>query len=317
MDGKPCCAPTLEKTPQEPPGQVSGVTGEAVNLQSMARIPTGPFRMGAEGPECWSSDGEGPVREFDLDDYMINRCCVTNSEFETFVEETGYQTEAESFGWSIVFMGQIPKAQKKRKSFETVVGMHWWAKVEKADWRKPGGPGTNVRKLGDHPVVHVSWNDAFAYAQWTGKKLPTEAQWEKAARGGLDQKRYPWGDDFTPKGKHQCNIWQGKFPDKNTAEDGHLWTAPVKSFPANGFGLHNASGNVWEWTSDWFHPAWRQTTGDKNPTGPSEGTEKVIKGGSFLCHDSYCNRYRPGARTRNTPDSSTSHTGFRLAYSED
>ena len=166
-------------------------------------------------------------------------------------------------------------------------------------------------------MVQGSWNDASAYAEWAGKRLPAEAEWEKAARGGLEQKRYPWGDEFLPNGKHQCNIWQGKFPDKNTGEDGHLWTAPVKSFPANGFGLHNSSGNVWEWTSDWFHPTWRQTADAKNPTGPKEGTEKVIKGGSFLCHDSYCNRYRVGARTRNTPDSSTSHTGFRLVCGED
>ena len=169
----------------------------------------------------------------------------------------------------------------------------------------------------DEPMRGISWYEADAYCMWIGKRLPTEFEWEKAARGGLERKRYPWGDEFLPKGKHQCNIWQGKFPDKNTGEDGYLWTAPVKSFPANGFGLHNSSGNVWEWTSDWFHPTWRQTADDKNPYGPKKGTEKVIKGGSFLCHDSYCNRYRTGARTRNTPDSSTSHTGFRLVYGED
>ena len=176
MNGQPCCSPPShpERTQVSVPSVQAKTKScsKKASTKNMARVPSGSFRMGAEGPECWASDGEGPIREFELDEYWIDRCCVTNSEFETFVEETGYLTEAETFGWSIVFMGQIPKAQRKRKRFETVVGMHWWAKVEKADWRKPGGPGTNVRKLGDHPVVHASWNDASAYAEWAGKNTP-------------------------------------------------------------------------------------------------------------------------------------------------
>jgi formylglycine-generating enzyme required for sulfatase activity len=193
------------------------------------------------------------------------------------------------------------------------MGLSWWVRVEKADWRKPGGPGTNIRKLQDHPVVHVSWNDAAAYAHWVGKRLPTEAEWECSARGGLDQARYPWGDELTPAGKHRCNIWQGSFPDNDTGDDGYTSTAPAKSFRANDFGLYNSAGNVWEWVQDWFDPRWHLSASMENPKGPEFGSGKVIRGGSFLCHDSYCNRYRVGARTGNTPDSSTCHTGFRCA----
>jgi formylglycine-generating enzyme required for sulfatase activity len=156
----------------------------------------------------------------------------------------------------------------------------------------------------EHPVVHISWNDALAYCHWAGKRLPSEAEWEFAARGGLRQKIYPWGDELTPNGKHQCNIWQGKFPTFNSGADGHTGTAPVKSFLPNGFGLYNCAGNVWEWCSDWFSPFKRN---------PESGESKIIKGGSYLCHASYCNRYRVAARTANTPDSSSGHTGFRCA----
>lgn len=279
----------------------------------MVEIPAGPFRMGAEGPETWEADGESPVREVTLDSFWIDRCAVSNSQFEDFVTETGYRTEAERFGWSFVFINQIPKAHRKRAKLETVMDLNWWARVDKADWRKPGGPGTNIRKRADHPVVHISWHDANAYAHWSGKRLPTEAEWEKAARGGLDQARYPWGDELTPADKHRCNIWQGKFPDDDTGADGYTSTAPAKSFRANEFGLYNSVGNVWEWVADWFDPAWHINADPTNPSGPEAGVERVIRGGSFLCHDSYCNRYRVGARSKTSPDSGTCHMGFRCA----
>ena len=181
-------------------------------------------------------------------------------------------------------------------------------------WRRPEGPGSSVVKRPTHPVVHVSWNDAVAFCHWAGKRLATEAEWEYAARGGLTQMSYPWGNELMPGAKHRCNIWQGKFPQRDTGEDGFVGTCPVNAFAANGYGLYNCSGNVWEWISEWFCPSYHlpekpQTR--ENPIGPPGGTHKVQKGGSFLCHRSYCNRYRVAARTGNTPDSSTVNAGFR------
>lgn len=281
----------------------------------MVLIEAGAFLMGTGDEDAWQADGEGPVREVRLDSFWMDTCCVTNDEFASFVEETGYVTEAEHFGWSFVFSNQIPKNHRKKAQMISVMGLPWWARIEKATWRKPGGPGTNINKLGDHPVVHVSWNDAMHYAEWMGKRLPTEAEWEVAARGGHEQKRYPWGDELTPGGRHCCNIWQGKFPENDTGADGYTSTAPVRSFRPNDFGMYNTSGNVWEWIGDWFDPRWHLGANMDNPTGPPKGDRKVIKGGSFLCHESYCNRYRTAARTGNTPDSSTCHTGFRCAMS--
>ena len=312
-DGKPCCSPSRPgRGIREPESEFSRAP-EAGSTQDMARITQERFLMGAEGPETWAADWEGPVREVRLAPYWLDRTAVTNEQFATFVETTGYRTDAERFGWSFVFHNQIPKAHRKRMVFDRAFGIEWWARVEDAGWRKPGGPGTNIRKRMDHPVVHVSWNDAQAYCQWAGKRLPTEAEWECAARGGDERRLYPWGDELTPRGKHQCNIWQGRFPEEDTAADGYAGTAPARSFPANGFGLSNMMGNTWDWVADWWSPRPHSPQPADNPTGPVDGREKVIRGGSFLCHESYCNRYRNSARTKVTPDSTTCHLSFRCA----
>jgi formylglycine-generating enzyme required for sulfatase activity len=191
--------------------------------------------------------------------------------------------------------------------------MHWWRKVDGADWLHPEGPDTNIAGREKYPVTHVSWNDARAFAEWAGKRLPTEAEWEFAARGGLEQKRFAWGDELTPGGTHMCNIWQGDFPTQNTAEDGYAGTAPIDAFAPNGFGFYTITGNTWEWCSDWFSPDYHLLATRSNPVGPSGGQTKSMRGGSYLCHGSYCNRYRVAARTSNTPDSSTTNIGFRCA----
>jgi sulfatase modifying factor 1 len=280
----------------------------------MVRIPAGPFLMGGEDPDAFPDDGEGPVRPVHVSEFHIDPKAVTNARFAAFVKTTGYQTEAERYGWSFVFHLFVRGAAAGRVLGGTVPQAPWWLPVEGADWRHPEGPGSDVTRRQNHPVVHVSWTDAAAYAAWAGKRLPTEAEWEKAARGGLEQARFPWGDDFTPRGRHRCNTWQGTFPQHNTGEDGFLGTAPVTAYRPNGYGLHNASGNVWEWCADWFSPDWHapdrpQTRRD--PAGPTGGPGRVMRGGSYLCHDSYCNRYRVAARTMSTPDSSTGHVGFR------
>ena len=271
--------------------------------------------MGSADEDGWPEDGEGPVREVELAPFRIDRTAVTNEQFAEFVEATGYRTEAERFGWSFVFHLLVPaKIKRKQAGAQRVQGLQWWIAVEDALWRKPEGPGSNIKKRMDHPAVHISWNDAAAYAEWAGKRLPTEAEWEYAARGGLEQKRYCWGDELRPGNKHMCNIWQGRFPHENSAADGWVGTAPANSFPPNGFGLRNMAGNVWEWCADRFSPDWHVPATEAtrvNPRGPQSGERRVMRGGSYLCHDSYCNRYRVGARTGNTPDSSTGNCGFR------
>ena len=335
-----CCKPGhgFGKEPEREPGEGIPVAGECAagdaccagsarqpDLEGMIRLEGGRFLMGSADVDGWPDDGEGPVREVRLRPFYLDATTVTNAAFAAFVEATGYQTEAERFGWSFVFQLLVPPAiLRKLGRGRRVEGLNWWVAVEGASWRKPEGPGSNIKKRMEHPVVHVSWHDAAAYARWAGKRLPTEAEWEFAARGGLEQQRYCWGNELTPGGKHMCNIWQGEFPHSNSAADGYVGTAPARSFPKNGFGFFNMAGNVWEWCADWFSPGWhvaeRPETRD-NPQGPPEGhaigkggsPARVMRGGSYLCHDSYCNRYRVGARTGNTPDSSTGNCGFRCA----
>ena len=287
----------------------------AGSTDGMIHLPGGPFLMGTDSDERWESDGEGPVRQVTVDPFYIDATTVTNAQFEKFVQDTGYQTDSEKFGWSFVFHLHLPKkfVEKLRKT-NAVQGLQWWLAVPAACWHRPFGERSDLKGLDNHPVTHVSWNDAIAYCQWAGKRLPTEAEWEYAARGGLVQKIYPWGDQLTPRGQHHCNIWQGKFPTENSAEDGYIWTCPVDAFKPNGYGLYNVSGNVWEWTADWFSPEHHLPEKPEtrhNPKGPCHGNAKTQKGGSYLCHASYCNRYRVAARTSNTPDSATTNAGFR------
>lgn len=300
------------ETPTAEPILHAPVSGDA---PGMIRLDGGAFLMGTDSPERWEADGEGPVREVVVKPFLIDAHAVSNARFEAFVKATGYVTDAERFGWSFVFRGLLPK--KYAESLvrtHSVPGLTWWIAVPGACWKRPEGERSNLKGRENHPVTHVSWNDAVAYCRWAGRRLPTEAEWEYAARGGLVQKIYPWGDALEPMGRHRCNIWQGKFPEQDTGADGYVGTCPVDAFEPNGYGLYNVSGNVWEWCNDWFDPSHHVRACPEtreNPRGPGTGTHKVQKGGSFLCHRSYCNRYRVAARTGNTPDSGTSNAGFR------
>jgi formylglycine-generating enzyme required for sulfatase activity len=288
-----CCAPGRdgeEPRPAAAPVPVAGAPG--AHDDDLVTLPGGTFRMGSDDG-TFPADREGPVHPVTVAPFRIGRHAVTNDRFAAFVAATGHVTIAESDGWSFVFGGLLPDDFPDTRG---VVGAEWWRQVFGASWRHPEGPHSDLTGRGDHPVVHVSWFDATAYCAWAGVRLPTEEEWEYAARGGLDQAVYPWGDELTPDGEHRCNIWQGTFPSHNTLDDGWLGTAPVGSFPANGFGLYDCSGNTWDWTDTWFTPE-----------------QRVIRGGSYLCHESYCNRYRVSARTGNTPDSTTGHMGFRVA----
>lgn len=290
----PCCGPAAARdvTPQAEFHRVVG------SDPSMTLVPGGTFRMGADDAESIAADGEGPVREVHVSPFLIDRCCVTNAEFAAFVRATGHVTDAERFGWSFVFHALVAPTAAVAQLDAEVPGAPWWRAVRGATWRAPEGPGSEIEDRGRHPVVHVSWRDASAYAHWAGKRLPLEAEWEKAARGGLEGARYPWGCELLPGGEHRANIWQGTFPTHDSGDDGYRGTAPVDAFAPNGYGLHNVAGNVWEWCWD----AWSDAS-----------DARVIRGGSYLCHDSYCNRYRVAARTFNTPDSTTAHMGFRCA----
>lgn len=256
-------------------------------------------------------DGESPLRIKQLKPFRMGTTAVTNEEFLQFVDATGYRTEAEEFGWSFVFWTDVAK---DISATQGIPGIDWWRKVDGANWKDICGPGTQVYAwLPDHPAVHISWSDAVAYANWVGGRLPSEAEWEHAARGGLGDVRFPWGDlEPDDSATFPCNIWQGKFPENNTGNDGWKTTAPVRSYEPNALGLYNMSGNVWEWTSDPF----KVTSLKKSVRNRLKGMRgyKLLKGGSFLCHRSYCYRYRIAARSGNSPDSTTTHQGFRVAW---
>ena len=304
-----CCAPT---------GNGVEATIEQKSVQNdftdMCHVPSSEFHMGASESDAIKEDGEGPVRKVVLHEFRIDAQAVSNAAFMKFVDQTQYVTTAEQSGWSYVFSGQLSKRQRRKLEGNRVMQVPWWLAIDGACWRSPEGFKSTIRRRMNHPVVHVSWNDAVAYSNWAGKRLPTEAEWECAARGGLSMQRYPWGNSLTPKGKHMCNVWQGRFPTLNLGRDGHLGTAPVNSYEPNDLGLFNVSGNVWEWCSDWFSSSWHAEDSKStriNPQGPANGVVKVLKGGSYLCHRSYCNRYRLAARIGNSVDSTTGHAGFR------
>ena len=278
----------------------------------MVSLQGGRFIMGSDDGLGHPADGEAPAREVEVRPFYLDACAVTNAAFQRFATATGYRTDAERYGWSFVFKGFVTP-ELAGPAMNSPLQTPWWLAVPNANWQHPEGPGSSFRRLMEHPVFHVSWNDAGAYCRWAGKRLPTEAEWELAARGGLEQSTFPWGDVLTPEGRHHCNIWQGNFPERNTAEDGFAGTCPVRAFEANAYGLFNMVGNVWEWCADWFSATYSRAGVTDNPSGPETGTARSMRGGSYLCHESYCNRYRVAARGSNTPDSSTGNLGFRCA----
>ena len=310
----PCCVPSKARAAQLAQSRVG--SGERIraldgSITGMNKLDGGRFLMGTDYIEGFFKDGEGPIREVVVDPFYMDVSPVLNVQFGEFARSTGYCTEAERYGWSFVFQGHIPQERYDELVAATVAAVGWWCKVNAADWRHPEGPDSSLGDRDEYPVTHVSWNDAVEYCKWAGKRLPTEAEWEYAARGGLEQKLFPWGDELTPEGRHLSNVWQGEFPGYDSGEDGFTGPCPPVAFPANNYGLYTMTGNVWEWCGDWFHPEYHITGTRSNPVGPAAGTSKVMKGGSYLCHKSYCNRYRVAARTSNTPDSATTNIGFR------
>ena len=277
----------------------------------LVSVPGGFFDMGTRR-STYPDDRDSPRRKTQVQPFLISPTCVTNAEYERFVQATGYRTIAETEGWSFVFHLLIEDLSAYP---ESPPGLRWWRQVHGATWFAPEGPGSSIKDRRDHPAVHISWYDAMAYCRWAGLTLPTEAQWERAARGGLAQRRFPWGDTLMPGGAHAMNTFQGEFPLSNTADDGYIGTAPVNAFKPNGYGLFNMTGNVWEWVSDRFGPRPAPVPGkpDRDPIGPDSGHARVQRGGSYLCHVSYCDRYHVHSRTRNDPESSTGNMGFRVA----
>lgn len=295
----------------------------------MVYLPGGKFMMGNER----GNPDERPLHEVELSGFWIDPHEVTNDQFREFVEATGYVTVAEKppkldeiegldpsmVDPSALMAGSVCFRIPTQPVQDLNDHLQWWTYVPGANWRHPGGPDTSIEGKGNHPVVHICYEDALAYCQWAGKRLPTEAEWEYACRAGGEATRYVWGDDIQPNGEWLANIWQGEFPGGNSLEDKFLTTSPVKSFPPNKFGLYDMGGNVWEWTQDWYRPDYYSMSPSKNPKGPSSSHDpqephvrkKVTRGGSFLCSDVYCVGYRPTSRMKSAPDTGLIHTGFR------
>ncbi|PBC47449.1 formylglycine-generating enzyme family protein [Rhodococcus sp. ACPA1] len=307
----PCCtagrsrgelrAPATPETRPAPP---------AAHRRDEIVLENAVFGMGDAWTEGYPADGEVPVHPVNLDAYRIDATAVTNTDFAEFVEATGYRTESERYGSSAVF--HLLVAADAADVLGEAAGARWWLDIKGADWAHPRGPRSHWTAVPDHPVVQVSWNDAQAYCTWAGRRLPSEAEWEYAARGGLAGARYAWGNTLTPEDVgDRCNIWRGRFPAQHDEGAKFTGTKAVRSFPPNGFGLYEVSGNVWEWCHDWFLPKYYRTSPHDNPPGPKVGRGKVMRGGSYLCHDSYCNRYRVSARSAAPQDSASGNCGFR------
>ena len=324
---RPVAAETNAESGAPPVIDNSETSGAAP--EGMTWIPPGEFSMGSN--EEAFTDAR-PIHRVRLKGFWMDRTEVTNEEFAKFTSITGYQTVAERKPRPEDYPGAPPENlvpgsivfSPPTKAVPLDDHYRWWSFVPGANWRHPEGPKSTITGREKHPVVHISYEDALAYAKWIGKRLPTEAEFEWAARGGLDRKRYTWGDEFKPDGKFRANSFQGHFPDKNTVEDGFGGTAPVATFEPNAFGLFDMAGNVWEWCADWYRADYYQTLMSSgiadNPQGPKDSfdpsepgiAKRVQKGGSFLCTDQYCSRYMPGGRGKSAPDTGTNHGGFRL-----
>ncbi|RPI82377.1 MAG: formylglycine-generating enzyme family protein [Planctomycetaceae bacterium] len=324
--------------------KAGGPVGPAV--PGMVWIPGGEFTMGTDSADAWSD--EKPAHQVAVDGFWMDEHEVTNAQFREFVDATGYVTTAEKAPDLDEIMSQVAPGTPPPDPQDLVPGSlvftppehsvklddftQWWRWTPGTNWRRPEGPDSSIEGRDDHPVVQVSWDDARAYAEWAGKRLPTEAEWERAARGGLERQPYVWGNEppaeqSSAEQPFRANLWQGTFPNQNTATDGFERTAPVKSFAPNGYGLYDMAGNVWEWCSDWYQrdlyasrPRDRVTRNPKGPGASSDAArpftpQRSQKGGSFLCNDSYCSRYRPSARHGSSPDTGMSHVGFRCAKS--
>jgi len=306
---KACCLPARAARPDAQtavavaPRQGPSPHGDVVD------IPGGTALLGTNSPH-FPTDGEGPLKRRKVKAFRMDATTVTNARFEAFVADTGYVTEAERIGDSFVFMHFLPDDAPPSQA---VADAPWWRVIRGAHWRCIHGPGAQDAWRPDHPAVHMTWNDARAFADWAGGRLPTEVEWEHAARGGLGDVPFPWGETAPNDVDHfPCNIWQGSFPHRDLGLDGYIGTAPARSYAPNGYGLYNMVGNVWEWTSQPFKVRSLRKSA-RTAHGGKTGF-KLNKGGSFLCHVSYCFRYRIAARSGSSPDSSTSHQGFRLVY---